>query len=191
MPLGFDNDIKQCIEILESGGIILYPTDTIWGIGCDAANATAVAKVYALKKRADEKSMIILLADEKELPHYIGASDPKIFDYIKGINKPTTVIYEGAKNLAANLINKDGSIAIRIVKDDFCKRLIRQFKRPIISTSANISGYPPPAVFRDVDAAIKNGVDYIVQHRQDDITPAAPSAIIKWTDDGSLHIIRS
>jgi L-threonylcarbamoyladenylate synthase len=191
MPIGFENDIERCIAVLQSGGSILYPTDTIWGIGCDATHEKAVANIYALKKRADEKSMIILLADEKELPYYIASGNPGIFDYVKGINKPTTVIYEAAQHLASNLINKDGSIAIRIVKDDFCKQLIRQFKKPIVSTSANISGYPPPGVFADIDAAIKNGVDYIVQHRQDDLTPASPSAIIKWKDDGSLHIIRS
>jgi len=191
MSFGFNNDIEECIIALQAGGLILYPTDTIWGIGCDATNENAVAKIYALKKRSDEKSMIILLADEKELPGYIAQTNPKIFDYIKGINKPTTVIYNDAVNLAKNLINKDGSIAIRIVKDEFCKQLIRQFKKPIVSTSANISGYPPPAIFFDVDAAIKNGVDYIVQHRQDDMNSASPSAIVKWNADGSLQIIRS
>ena len=135
--------------------------------------------------------MIILLADEQDLPNYITEPNPKVFDYIKGIHKPTTVIYEGAINLAKNLINKDGSIAIRIVKDEFCKQLIKKFRQPIVSTSANISGYPPPTIFADIDVAIKNGVDYIVQHRQDDLTPSSPSAIIKWNADGSLHIIRS
>ena len=187
----FSNDIEACIIVLQNGGLILYPTDTIWGIGCDATDEKAVAKIYSLKKRTDEKSMIILLADEKDLPGYISEPNPKVFDYIKGIHKPTTVIYDGAVNLAKNLLNKDGSIAIRIVKDDFCKQLIRSFKKPIVSTSANISGYPPPTVFTDIDVAIKNGVDYIVQHRQDDLTPSSPSAIIKWKADGSLTIIRS
>jgi L-threonylcarbamoyladenylate synthase len=187
----FNTDIEESVKILQNGGLLLYPTDTIWGIGCDATNENAVAKIYQLKKRADEKSMIILLADEQDLPNYITEPNPKVFDYIKGIHKPTTVIYEGAINLAKNLINKDGSIAIRIVKDEFCKQLIKKFRQPIVSTSANISGYPPPTVFADIDVAIKNGVDYIVQHRQDDLTPSSPSAIIKWNADGSLHIIRS
>jgi L-threonylcarbamoyladenylate synthase len=191
MALGFDNDIKACITVLEAGGLILYPTDTIWGIGCDATNENAVAKIYTLKKRADEKSMVILVADEESITKYVTQPDVKIFDYIKGIYKPTTVIYDGAVGLAKNAVANDGSAAIRIVKDDFCKQLISAFKKPIVSTSANISGYPPPSVFTDIDVAIKNGVDYIVQHRQDDLTPSSPSAIIKWNADGSLHIIRS
>ena len=187
----FNTDIEESVKILQNSGLLLYPTDTIWGIGCDATNENAVAKIYQLKKRADEKSMIILLADEQDLPNYITEPNLKIFDYVKGIHKPTTVIYQGAINLAKNLINTDGSIAIRIVKDEFCKQLIKKFKHPIVSTSANISGYPPPTIFADIDVAIKNGVDYIVQHRQDDLTPSSPSAIIKWNADGSLHIIHS
>jgi L-threonylcarbamoyladenylate synthase len=187
----FTNDIKSCIDVLQNGGLILYPTDTIWGIGCDATNEKAVAKIYELKKRPDKKSMIILLANEKYLPDYVLHTNPQVFDYLKTVNKPTTVIYEGAINLAKNLINKDGSIAIRIVKDDFCRQLITAFKKPIVSTSANISGHAAPQIFTAIDSAIKNGVDYIVQHRQDDAIPAAPSAIIKWNADGSLFIIRS
>jgi L-threonylcarbamoyladenylate synthase len=189
--IGFENDIKACIEVLEAGGLILYPTDTIWGIGCDATNEKAVAKIYRLKQRSDEKSMVVLVADEKTITQYVTQSDLKIFDYIKGIYKPTTVIYDGAIGLANNVIAKDGTAAIRIVKDDFCRQLIQRFKKPVVSTSANISSYPPPTVFTDIDSAIKNGVDYIVQHRQDDLTPSSPSAIIKWKDDGSLTIIRS
>lgn len=191
MALGFNNDINECLHVLQSGGLILYPTDTIWGIGCDATNESAVAKIYALKKRADEKSMVILVADEPSIAKYITQPDVKIFDYIKGIYKPTTVIYEGATGLARNAVANDGSVAIRIVKDDFCKQLIHTFDKPIVSTSANISGYPPPSIFADIDNAIKNGVDYIVQHRQDDLTPSSPSAIIKWNADGTFHVIRS
>ncbi len=189
--MDFTTDIQACIKVLQNGGLILYPTDTIWGIGCDATNEKAVAKIYDLKKRSDEKSMIILLADDKNLHNYILQPNPKVFDYLKTVNKPTTVIYEGAINLAKNLINKDGSIAIRIVKDEFCKQLITAFKQPIVSTSANISGHAAPQIFATIDSVIKNGVDYIVQHRQDDITPTTPSAIIKWKADGSLFIIRS
>jgi L-threonylcarbamoyladenylate synthase len=187
----FTYDIKSCIEVLQNGGLILYPTDTIWGIGCDATNEKAVAKIYNLKKRPDEKSMIILLANEKDLPDYILDTNPKVFNYLKSAIKPTTVIYENAINLAKNLINKDGSIAIRIVKDNFCRQLITAFKKPIVSTSANISGHAAPQIFAAIDGAIKNGVNYIVQHRQHDVTPTTPSAIIKWNADGSLFIIRS
>ncbi len=186
----FLNDIEECIKVLQSGGLILYPTDTIWGIGCDATNATAVEKIYQLKKRPDSKAMIILVADERDILTYVTQPDLKIFDYIKDIRKPTTVIYDGGTGLAENLISEDGSVGIRIVKEPFCKNLIKRFRKPIVSTSANISGYPSPLVFNDIDNAIKDHVDYIVQYRQDDLTAAAPSAIIKWKKDGSYTVIR-
>lgn len=187
----FSNDIDECLRVLSNGGLILYPTDTIWGIGCDATNAAAVDKIYALKKRSNSKAMITLLADEKDILTYVTQPDLRIFDYIKGISKPVTVIYDGATGLADNLVGEDGSIAIRIVNDPFCKHLIKRFRKPIVSTSANISGYPPPLIFTDIDAAIKNGVDYIVQHRQDDFEIAAPSSIIKWNKNGLPTIIRN
>jgi L-threonylcarbamoyladenylate synthase len=187
----FSTDIDECLGVLNSGGLILYPTDTIWGIGCDATNEAAVAKIYALKQRVASKSMIILLADEKDILTYVTQPDLQIFDYIKGISKPVTVIYEGAIGLADNLVAEDGTIAIRLVNDEFCKHLIKRFRKPIVSTSANISSYPPPLIFNDIDAAIKNGVDYIVQHRQDDLYIAAPSAIIKWNSNGTPTIIRN
>ncbi|HMW25843.1 MAG TPA: L-threonylcarbamoyladenylate synthase [Ferruginibacter sp.] len=186
----YENDIEQCLRVLHTGGLILYPTDTVWGIGCDATNEDAVAKVYALKKRSDEKSMIILLADERDIIKYVTQPDPRVYDYIKGIHKPTTIIYEGAVGLAPNLTPQNNSIAIRIVRDRFCKDLVKRFRKPVVSTSANVSGYPAPGVFTDIDIEIKNGVDYIVQHRQDDQTPAVPSAVVKWNVDGSLNIIR-
>ncbi len=189
--MNFDIDIEASLKVLRDGGLILYPTDTVWGIGCDATHDEAVLRIYNLKRRADDKSMIVLLADEKEIPKYVGEMNPVIVDYIKGIHKPTTVIYESATGLSPNLINKNGSIAIRIVKDRFCQELINRFGKPIVSTSANISGYPVARIFIDIDIEIKSGVDYIVQHRQDDITEAAPSAIVKWEADGSLRIIRS
>ena len=184
------NDIDECLFTLNRGGIILYPTDTVWGIGCDATNENTVSRIFSLKNRPDEKSMIILLADEKDIPKYLSQANPKIFDYIKGIHKPTTVIYEDAMGLAKNLINKDGSIAIRIVKDEFCKKLISSFGKPIVSTSANLSGYPAPANFNDIDIAIKMAVDYVVQYRQDDLTEALPSTIVKLNADGSIIILR-
>ena len=186
----FNDDIEAAVAVLRSGGLILYPTDTVWGIGCDATNEKAVEKIYALKKRNEEKSMIILVADEQNILSYTKEATPVIFDYIKGIHKPTTVIYENARNLARNLVNKDGSIAIRIVRDEFCKALINTFGKAIVSTSSNISGYPPPAVFPDIDIAIKNGVDYIVQHRQDDLNIAAPSSVVKLAEDGLIKVIR-
>ena len=189
--MNFDTDIEEALTVLKSGGLILYPTDTVWGIGCDATHAAAVARIHALKKRPDEKSMVVLLADENEIPKYVLQHNLKIFDYIKGVHKPTTFIYEGGINLAKNLIQGDGTIGIRITGDPFCKKLITLFGKPVVSTSANISGYPAPALFEDIDLEIKNGVDYIVQHRQDDLQAAAPSAIVKLNVDDTITIIRS
>jgi L-threonylcarbamoyladenylate synthase len=190
--MSFENDILQCVTVLQNGGLILYPTDTIWGIGCDATNEAAVAKIYALKQRPDEKSMLVLIADERQLNQYVTLPHPEISEYLKTVTKPTTVIYEGAVNLADNLINKtDNSIGIRIVKDDFCKQLIKRFRKPIVSTSANISGLLSPQIFAAITDDIKKGVQYVVQHRQTETTAAAPSAIIKRNADGTMYIIRS
>ncbi|MEJ7589153.1 MAG: L-threonylcarbamoyladenylate synthase [Ferruginibacter sp.] len=188
--ISFSNDIEKCLEVLGKGGLILYPTDTIWGIGCDATNANAVDRIYKLKERAANKNMIILLAEEKDILTHVTQPDLQIFDYLKGISKPVTVIYEGATGLADNLANEDGTIAIRLVRDPFCRHLVKSFRKPIVSTSANISGYPPPAIFDDIDVAIKNGVDYIVQHRQADLHTAVPSSIIKWNKNGIPTVIR-
>ena len=186
----YKNDIEQCLTVLQNGGIILYPTDTVWGIGCDATNEIAVAKIYALKNRIESKSMIILMAEEAKILQYTSPKTNQIFDYLKGIHKPVTVIYPNAKNLAKNIINSDGTVGIRIAKDDFCKELINSFGKPIVSTSANISGYPTPGLFSDIDVLIKSGVDYLVHYRQDDDEPKSPSTIIKITDDGDIEIIR-
>jgi L-threonylcarbamoyladenylate synthase len=186
----FTKDIEACLTILQNGGLILYPTDTIWGIGCDATNEEAVKKIYALKKRSDEKSMIVLLAEQRDLLHYVAQPDFGVFEFLSEVEKPTTVIYNDAIGLAENIINKNGTIAIRIVDDVFCKHLIKRFRKPIVSTSANISGYPPPQIFTDIDVLIKDGVDYIVHYRQNDTNVATPSAIIRWNADGSHDVIR-
>lgn len=184
-------DIKACLQILENGGIILYPTDTVWGVGCDATNEAAVNKIFTLKKRAESKAMIVLLEDENELLNYVEDETVQIFDYIKGIHKPTTVIYSQGKNLANNLLGQDGSVAIRICKDPFCKSLIKQYGKPIVSTSANISGYPTPMCFNDISLDILEGVDYVVKYKQEDNETKQPSAIIKWDAQGKLIIIRA
>jgi L-threonylcarbamoyladenylate synthase len=186
----FETDIEHCLTVLEEGGTILYPTDTIWGIGCDATNAAAVQKVYDLKERPGSKSMIVLVAEEKDILKYVSAPDPAVFDYLKQAGKPTTVIYHGAIGLADNLIAEDGSVAIRIVQDKFCRHLIKRFRKPIVSTSANISGDPAPAKFSDVLNHIRTGVDYVVSYRQDDETEYESSAIVKWNRDGSTTILR-
>lgn len=187
---GFENDIKKAVTVLKDGGTILYPTDTIWGIGCNAADAGAVEKVFRLKNRPPEKSMIILLAQERDLIHYVAALDLAVFDVLAQQTKPTTVIYDHAVNLPDNVINKDGSVAIRVVQDDFCKHLIKRLRQPLISTSANLSEQPSPENFEQIDSAVKTGVDYVVQYKQDVVTKQAPSTIIRWHADGSHTVIR-
>ncbi|HKB45144.1 MAG TPA: L-threonylcarbamoyladenylate synthase [Chitinophagaceae bacterium] len=189
--MNFENDIINCLKVLKEGSTILYPTDTIWGIGCDATNAKAVEKIYHLKKRADEKAMIVLVADEREVLQYIASPDLHVFDYLQQTSKPTTVIYDDAIGFADNLINKYGTIAIRICKDEFCKHLIKRFRKPIVSTSANISGEPAPKQFSEITGEIKKNVDYVVKYRQHDNTIAEPSSIIKWNKDGTITTLRS
>lgn len=186
----FENDIESCLDVLNSGGLILYPTDTIWGIGCDATNEKAVEKVYQLKNRSDEKALIVLVADERDVMQHAAAPDLSLFDFLATTIKPTTVIYDGALGFADNLIGSDGSIAIRICHDEFCRHLLKRFRKPIVSTSANISGMPSPKNFKDISAEIKKGVDFIVQYRQDDDIPSQPSSLIKW-DNGKVTILRS
>ncbi|MDP9230151.1 MAG: L-threonylcarbamoyladenylate synthase [Bacteroidota bacterium] len=188
--MNFEKDILACLETLRNGGLILYPTDTIWGIGCDATNAKAVEKIYQLKSREEKKTMIVLVADEKDILKYITQPDLRVFDYLKKTTRPTTVIYQGATGLAENLVSKDGSIAMRIVRDEFCKHLIKRFRKPIVSTSANISDQPTPKNFLEINGEIKNGVDYVVQFRQDDKSQGTPSSIIKWNNKGTFEVIR-
>lgn len=187
----FEEDILNALTVLRSGGLILYPTDTIWGIGCDSTNEKAVEKIYALKKRTDEKSMIVLVAVDRDILKYVSQPDLRIFDYLQQTKKPTTIIYEGAIGLASNLIAKDGTTGIRICKEEFCKHLIRRFRKPLVSSSANISGRPAPKTFSEIEAEIKSGVDYIVRYRQDDATPALPYSVIKWNRNGTVTIVRS
>lgn len=184
-----EEDIACALDALNKGELILYPTDTVWGIGCDATNASSVSKIYALKKRADSKAMILLVPEEQWILNYVAEPTPKVVDYIKGIVKPTTVIYEHAKGLAANLIASDGSIAIRICKASFANQLLKAFGKPIVSTSANISGLPTPQCFKDISLDIIEGVDYVVRTGQEETELKQPSAIVKWEQD-QLIVIR-
>lgn len=183
-------EIGNTLLVLQSSGIILYPTDTIWGIGCDATDAKAVRKIYRLKKRADEKSMIILVSEEDMIHDYVENPSYRILRYLAGQSHPTTAIFEQAINLPVGLINDDGSIAIRIVQDDFCRRLIHDLKKPLVSTSANTSGEKYPQNFGEITNEIKNGVEHIVQHRQNDFKRQAPSSIIKLGKDGNIIHLR-
>ena len=183
-------DIKKACEVMRNGGVILYPTDTIWGIGCDATNEEAVKRVYEIKQRNDSKSMLVLLENPAKLQTYITEVPDIAWDLIDLTDKPLTIIYEGAKNLATNLIAEDGSIGIRITSELFSAELCRQFRKPIVSTSANLSGETAPANFREIPEEIKRAVDYVVTYRQKDKSKAQPSGIIKLSKNGTINIIR-
>ncbi|MCI6875878.1 MAG: L-threonylcarbamoyladenylate synthase [Parabacteroides sp.] len=185
-----NEDLKKACDVLRKGGLILYPTDTIWGIGCDATNEEAVQRVYTLKQRADNKAMLLLLGNEARLESYVQEVPEIAWSLIEVADRPLTLIYPGARNLAPNLIAEDGSVGIRITREEFSRRLCEQFRRPVVSTSANISGQPAPHTFQEIAEEIKQGVDYIVQYRQDDLTAAQPSSIIKLGAGGLFQIIR-
>jgi len=186
----FSNDIEQCLRVMHAGGIILYPTDTIWGIGSDATNAMAAEKIITLKQRPAEKSFVVLVASERDVLQYVAAPDLAVFDYLEKTEKATTVIYDHALGFAENVIAEDGSVAIRICRDEFCKHLIKRLRKPIISTSANLRGEPSPATFAEINQAIIEGVNYVVKYRQDEILKAVPSSIIKWVN-GKAEVLRS
>ena len=189
-PNKLTEELTKAVSILKSGGIILYPTDTIWGIGCDATNAEAVAKIYMLKQREDTKSMLVLIDKSGRIPSYVQEMPDIAWDLIELSDKPLTIIYPKGKNLAKNLLSPDGSIGIRVVNHDFCSKLIGRFGRPIVSTSANVSGKPSPKTFSTIDTAIKNNVDYIVSEEFDNSLSDKPSSIIMVGVNGEIKIIR-
>lgn len=179
----------KCLAVLKRGGLILYPTDTVWGIGCDATNADAIDKVYALKKRAEAKSLICLVSDFKMLQTYVENVPEVAYDILKFAALPTTIIYDDPIRVATNLIAPDNSLGIRVCRNQFCNFLLKKFRKPIVSTSANISGAPTPQSFKDIDPAIIAGVDYVVNiDRQK--KSGKPSAIIKLTNDGKVTVLR-
>lgn len=183
-------DIDLAVETLRKGGIILYPTDTIWGIGCDARNSEAVKKIFNLKKRADSKSMLVLVNNEVALERCVEDVPEIAWDLIDAAVNPLTIIYDKAKGLAPELVAPDGSIGVRITKEPFSNELCRLLGAPIVSTSANISGRPSPKTFGEISGEVKDGVDYIVAYRRTDSTPASPSNIIKVSEGGIVRIIR-
>jgi L-threonylcarbamoyladenylate synthase len=183
-------DLKNAVETLKNGGVILYPTDTVWGIGCDATKREAIERIYRIKEREDSKSMLVLMENPALLERYVDDVPDIAWDLIEISTAPLTVIYPNAKNLAPNLISKDGSIGIRFTKEEFTTRLLQKFRRPVVSTSANISSEKTPASFDEISEKIKARVDYIVQYRQEDKTPTRPSEIIKLWPDGRIDIIR-
>ncbi len=185
-----NEDLKKAVEILKQGGIILYPTDTIWGIGCDATNEEAVDKLFAIKKREKDKSMLILLDNPAKLQTYVEDVPEIAWDLIDLTDKPLTIIFNGAKNLAPNLICDDGTIGIRITSEDFSRDLCMRFRKPIVSTSANFSGMKSPLNFNQIDSEIIDLVDYVVEYRQNEMMKQVPSSIIKLEANGNIEIIR-
>ena len=183
-------EINKAVDVLKSGGVILYPTDTVWGLGCDATNEEAVAKINAIKGRAADKSFIVLLNSDNQLQSYVTEIPDVAYELIECAENPLTIIFSGAKNLAKNVINSDGTVGIRVVKHDFCEQLIQRFRRPITSTSANISGQPTPQFFDEISHEIIDAVDYVVDFEQEIHIPKKPSTIIKLGPSGQFEFIR-
>lgn len=183
-------EIKNTVQILEEGGVIVYPTDTVWGLGCDALNLKAVDRVYRIKKRDEAKSLIVLLDSYEDLPRYVKKVPDITIDLISSIDKPVTVIYDNARNFPKNVQAPDGTIAIRVVRDEFCRSLIKELGKPIISTSANISGEPTPLVFKQISADVINQADYVVKLFHDQFNQAKASTIIRLHENGTYSVIR-
>ena len=183
-------EIKKAIEVLRSGGVILYPTDTVWGLGCDATNENAVKRIFEIKKRADKKAMLVLIDNAAKIQSYMEEVPEMAWDLIDFTEKPLTIIYPDAKNLASNLVGDDKTIGIRVTKEAFSKRLCEQFRKPIVSTSANISGTSTPANFRQISDEIKLAVDYVVNFRQEETSEPKPSSIIKLGKGNLFQMIR-
>ncbi|WP_455673305.1 L-threonylcarbamoyladenylate synthase [Phocaeicola sp.] len=183
-------EVKKACEVMRKGGVILYPTDTVWGIGCDATNPDAVKRVYEIKKRADSKAMLVLVDSSVKVDFYVSDVPQVAWDLIDYATKPLTVIYDGARNLADNLLAEDGSVGIRVTGEEFSKELCFRFRKAIVSTSANISGQPSPANFSEISEEVKQAVDYIVGYRQDETGRPKPSSIIKLGKGGEVKIIR-
>lgn len=188
--MDYSDDIKAAVDCMKKGGVILYPTDTVWGIGCDATNKEAVDRIYKIKKREESKAMICLVDSDNRIQRYVREVPDVAWDVMNLATRPTTVILDGASGLAENLVAEDGSIAIRITQEEFSKQLCYRMQKPIVSTSANISGEPAAQNYRDISEEIKNSVDYICKSRRNEHQPHQPSSIIKLKKNGEVAIIR-
>jgi len=186
----YSDDLRQALDVLVKGGIILYPTDTIWGLGCDATNQKAVERIFEIKKRRDSKSLIILVNGSVMLERYVKNIPSIAAEILEVTDKPITIIYPEGKNLAPGICNEDGSVGIRECTDDFCNELITRFRKPIVSTSANLSGSPSPSIFSEIEDEIIRAADYVVKYRQSDNSNSSPSSIIKVEENGVIKIIR-
>lgn len=183
-------DLESCLRTLRDGGLILYPTDTIWGIGCDATSDEAVRRVYALKQRADHKAMLTLVDSTSRIGSYVDTIPDIAWDLVELSERPLTIIYPRARNLAPSLLGPDGSIGIRVTRERFTHALCERFRRPIVSTSANLSGEASPKCFNEISDEVIRGVDYVVHYRRTDLTPARPSGILLLGADGTIKVIR-
>lgn len=190
MDKNWIEDIKKACQVMQDGGVILYPTDTIWGIGCDATNEEAVRRVYEIKHRADSKAMLVLVDSAVKVDFYVQDVPAVAWDLLDVADKPLTIIYSGARNLAPNLLAEDGSVGIRVTGEEFSKALCFRFRKAIVSTSANVSGQPSPRTFAEISDEIKNAVDYVVEARRTEAGLARPSSIIKLGQGGEVKIIR-
>jgi len=190
MTDGYRDDIKNALKVLRDGGVILYPTDTIWGLGCDATRAEAVRRIYDIKKRADSKSLIVLVNSVTMLSRYVDNPPDIALELAEMAEKPLTVVYDRGRGLAEGVTSDDGSIGVRICSDPFCDELLNAFRKPLVSTSANISGSEAPAVFDEISEEIKAAVDYVCLWRQDDRSRAAASSVIKISANGVIKILR-
>lgn len=191
LPRAWRADIDEAVRVVRAGGLILYPTDTVWGIGCDATNPEAVARVFALKQRVDAKALITLIDNEAKLAYFVPNVPETAWDLMEYSTRPLTIIYDGARNLAPNLMAADGSAALRVTHERFSKALCFRLRGPLVSTSANISGHPAPATFADIESEIVNGVDYVCTSRREERKPAKPSSIVKLGAKGEIKIIRN
>jgi L-threonylcarbamoyladenylate synthase len=188
--MDYKEDLKLTLRALREGGIILYPTDTIWGLGCDATNDKAVEKIFQIKKRREGKSLIVLINGYPMLERYVSNIPDAAASILDVADKPITIIYPKGKHLAPGVCGEDGSVGIRICDDDFCNELITQFRKPIVSTSANYSESPPPSIYSEINEEIINSVDYVVKHKQENFKKYTPSSIIKIENNGVFKIIR-
>lgn len=188
--MSVQEEVRVSVEFLKKGKILLYPTDTIWGIGCDATNLKAINKIYKLKNRSERKAMIVLIDSPDKIKDYIKEVPPIAYDLISNSKSPLTIVYPGAINLAKNIIAEDGTIAIRVVNDEYCTELIKQFGKPIVSTSANFSSQPTATTFGQISSGIKEGVDHVVSVFQNRVRAVKSSTIIKLEDNGTFTILR-
>lgn len=189
-PAAWREDIRQAVEVMQRGGVILYPTDTIWGIGCDATNAEAVRRVYEIKQREDAKALITLVDSEVKIESYVSEVPDVAWQLIECAERPLTIVYDGARGLADNLVADDGSIAIRLTREDFSRQLCFRMRRPIVSTSANRSGAPAPRCFAEISPELLSAVDYVCLSRRDEPPTGRASSIIKLGSGGLIKVIR-